>query len=635
MIWSAYFSIPLVIIRYISKKQDIRFKRLYFLFAAFILACGSTHFLDAAAFWFPIYRLNALARLVTGILSWVTVFYLIKFLPAVFSVKSQKEFETEMERRGKGEGKIMQLNAELERRVSERTDELFKSEKKYRHLFESNPMPMWIIDLETFKFLDVNEAAISHYGYGREEFLAMTALDIRPEEEVGLFKRADHTRTINPANYNRGVWKHLKKDKTIIFAEVIAHDISFDGKTARFILSNDVTARIKAEEKLKESIKEITDYKYALEESSIVAITDQRGTITHANENFCKISRYSVDELIGRDHRIINSDYHPKEFIRGLWGTIAKGKIWRGELRNRARDGSIYWVDTTIVPFLDEQGKPYQYVAIKADITGRKEVEDELYKLNQELEDRVDLRTRQLEAANKEMEAFTYSVSHDLRTPLRGIIGFTTMLEEDYTSKLDDGARRITTIIKNNTLKMGRLIDDLLAFSRMGRQDIVKTGINTAEMVKEVISELASENNRSGIEWELETLPSIKGDINTIRQVWVNLISNAIKYSGKKERPHIGIGSFIHEGQIAFFIKDNGVGFDNKYKDKLFNVFQRLHGAEEFEGTGIGLALVMKIIAKHGGKVWAEAELDKGACFYFSLPPGQDMDLVCSHGSQL
>ncbi len=167
---------------------------------------------------------------------------------------------------------------------------------------------------------------------------------------------------------------------------------------------------------------------------------------------------------------------------------------------------------------------------------------------------------------------------------------------------------------------MGQLIDDLLTFSRMGRQDIIKTNINTSDMVKEVIDSLSINNNKGQLNWIIGDLPVVKGDVNTIRQVWVNLISNAIKYSTNEKQPQIEIGSFSHEGQTAFFVKDNGVGFDKKYMDKLFKVFQRLHSSEEFEGTGVGLAIIEKIISKHGGKVWAEAEINRGASFYFSLP---------------
>src|SRR5665213_246116 len=198
-----------------------------------------------------------------------------------------------------------------------------------------------------------------------------------------------------------------------------------------------------------------------------------------------------------------------------------------------------------------------------------------LNEFNLNLERKVKERTIQLESANKELEAFSYSISHDLRAPLRGIIGFAAMLEEDYGSKLDDEARRITAVIRNNTLKMGYLIDDLLTFSRMARQDIVKTNILTGLMIEEVIKELVPENKIGKISWIIHHVPDVKGDINAIRQVWINLISNAIKYSGNKEQPRIEVGFFDERGQAVFFVKDNGVGFDEKYKDKLFKVFQR------------------------------------------------------------
>ncbi|HMF70997.1 MAG TPA: ATP-binding protein, partial [Flavitalea sp.] len=243
-----------------------------------------------------------------------------------------------------------------------------------------------------------------------------------------------------------------------------------------------------------------------------------------------------------------------------------------------------------------------------------------LKEFNQTLGQKVSERTKQLESVNKELEGFSYSVSHDLRAPLRAIIGFTAILEEDYTSKLDVEAMRITTVIKKNSAKMGQLIDDLLAFSRISRQDIAKTKINMTSIVNEVKGDLATQYDTSKIQWAIQPLPTVSANTNLIRQVWVNLISNAVKYSSKKENPYIEIGSFLKDKQTAFFVRDNGVGFDQKYSDKLFKVFQRLHKTEEYEGTGIGLALVEKIVARQGGDVWADAEPGKGACFYFSLP---------------
>ena len=265
-------------------------------------------------------------------------------------------------------------------------------------------------------------------------------------------------------------------------------------------------------------------------------------------------------------------------------------------------------VPTVKITRMDELGKLVNAFNIMADKVQTNQLE---------LENKVAKRTEQLEIANKELEAFTYSVSHDLRAPLRGIVGFTTILEEKYINGLDAEAKRLSSIIKNNTLKMGNLIDDLLAFSKLGRSDLVKTTIDTNELVKEVIGGFDAHEK---VVWNVDPLPEIKGDLNTIRQVWINLISNAIKYSRNKEQPKIDIGIIHLDGRATFFVKDNGVGFDQKYAGKLFQVFQRLHAANEFEGTGIGLAIIEKIVAKHGGKVWVEAEKDHGAKFYFEIP---------------
>jgi PAS domain S-box-containing protein len=430
--------------------------------------------------------------------------------------------------------------------------------------------------------------------------------------------------TIANGNIWKGELKNKAKDGSVYWVDTtIIPFLDDKGKPYQYVaIRADITERKKAEEDLKESLKETADYKYALDESSIVAVTDQKGIIKYANQNFCNISKYSLDELIGQDHRIINSGYHPKEFIRNLWVTIANGNIWKGELKNKAKDGTVYWVDTTIVPLLDDKRKPYQYLAIRADITERKKAEDEIIQLNAALEEKVIQRTEELQKATQEMETFTYSVSHDLRAPLRGIIGFTAILEEDYSSKLDEEAQRITAVIKHNTLKMGRLIDDLLAFSRMGKHELLKTKINTTAMVNEVISEIGQQNKaHERIKWEISELPDVNADANTLRQVWINFLSNAVKYSSNTAQPVITIQAVEKaKGFIVFSIRDNGVGFDNKYNNKLFKVFQRLHDTEEFEGSGVGLALVEKIISKHGGTVWGEGKQDEGACFYFSLP---------------
>jgi signal transduction histidine kinase len=238
---------------------------------------------------------------------------------------------------------------------------------------------------------------------------------------------------------------------------------------------------------------------------------------------------------------------------------------------------------------------------------------------NQKLEQKVIERTIEIEAANKELESFSYSISHDLRAPLRSIHGYTNILAEEYAGKLDDEAKRLMGIILNNTKKMSQLIDDLLEFSRLGRKGLSKTNVSMMNIVESVWHDLTVTEDRK-IEFILRPLPDACADSSTIRQVWVNLISNALKYTRKNERTMIEISSEKKDGDIIYFIKDNGTGFDMEYYDKLFGVFQRLHSQKEFEGTGVGLAIVQRIITKHGGSIWAEAEVGKGASFYFKLP---------------
>jgi signal transduction histidine kinase len=240
-------------------------------------------------------------------------------------------------------------------------------------------------------------------------------------------------------------------------------------------------------------------------------------------------------------------------------------------------------------------------------------------KMNKDLELTVEQRTEQLTAVNKELEAFSYSVSHDLRAPLRAVDGYSKMLEEDHTASLNDEGKRLLGVIQYNAQKMGTLIDDLLSFSKLGKKAIHKTDVDMNELFSAVITELSRSLNHKADILIGKLLPA-KADYALISQVVLNLLSNAIKYSSKKENPVVEVSSSREDGMIVYTIRDNGEGFDMKYVHKLFGVFQRLHSMEEFEGTGVGLAIVQRIINKHGGKVWAEAELHKGATFYFSLP---------------
>ena len=276
---------------------------------------------------------------------------------------------------------------------------------------------------------------------------------------------------------------------------------------------------------------------------------------------------------------------------------------------------------------------------VRAALTGPKDIADmahafnsmmsvleeraaQVHQLNAELEQRVAARTQQLEAANDELEAFSYSVSHDLRAPLRAIDGYSNILLDDYAGKLDDEGKRLLNVVRENTGRMAQLIDDILKFSRTGRTELNTSKIDMGKMAREVFAELQTAVADNKVQLEIENLPSARGDNAMMRQVFVNLLSNAIKFSRAREIPKIKVGATVKDGETVYYVKDNGAGFDMLHADKLFGVFQRLHSVSEFEGTGIGLAIVKRIITRHGGRVWAEGKVGEGATLFFSIPFG-------------
>lgn len=258
--------------------------------------------------------------------------------------------------------------------------------------------------------------------------------------------------------------------------------------------------------------------------------------------------------------------------------------------------------------------------SLAREMSERRHADEELRRLNDELEQRVTERTAQLETANKELEAFSYSVSHDLRAPVRAIVGFSHILSERYDKEFDDEAKRILEIVESEARRMGNLIDDLLAFFKLGRQPMQKSEVDMMELVRSVCDRVKSQHDSTAADCRLAALPKAMGDHSLLGQVWTNLLSNAFKYSSKRTNPQIDVGAVSDEKEIIYFVRDNGAGFDPRYQSKLFGVFQRLHNASEFPGTGIGLALVERIVTRHGGRVWAEGKPDEGAAFYFTLP---------------
>ena len=380
----------------------------------------------------------------------------------------------------------------------------------------------------------------------------------------------------------------------------------------------DITERIRWQQTLVESEER---FRLLYEQAPLAYQSlDANGKIIEINLAWQDLLGYSEEEVIGRSFEDFLTDEGKESFKQRFTKFKSNGKIQFEEFCMRKQDGNLIVVSINGRIAHDLNGEFKQTHCILTDFTEKKRAEEEILKLNAELEARVIERTAQLEMSNKELESFAYSISHDLRAPLRAIDGFSKLLSEDYSQKIDSEGQRYLNIIHANTVRMDQLITDILSLSRISRINLTISKIDMKNSVAKIINEIVSPDLMQDVSIAIASLPDGYGDSTLIRQVWANLISNAIKYTAPKPNREIQIGGFEKEGSNVYFVKDNGVGFDNEYSNKLFGLFQRLHRAEEFEGNGVGLAIVQRIIQRHGGKVWAEGELNEGATFYFTLP---------------
>ena len=361
----------------------------------------------------------------------------------------------------------------------------------------------------------------------------------------------------------------------------------------------------------------------AVVESSSDAIIakDLTGTILSWNGGAERVYGYASFEVLGRNISMLAPPDHVDEIPEILKRIKIGERIEQFETVRRRKDGQTVDVSITVSPIYDSKGAIVGASAIARDISERHKIEAEIRRLNTDLERRVAERTADLEAANTELEAFTYSVSHDLRAPLRAIHGFVQLLMQHHATQLDAEAGRYLERVSAGSMRMSQLIDDLLALSKISHQRLESRTVSTSDIVKRALGQLAPVLQGRAVELSIEELPDCLAEPTLLEQVFVNLIGNALKYSRGRDLARIAIGSRsdANSAGTLFFVKDNGVGFDMRYADKLFGVFQRLHRAEDYEGTGVGLAIVHRIIGRLGGRVWAEAEPDKGATFYFTL----------------
>ncbi|HEY9741758.1 MAG TPA: PAS domain S-box protein [Coleofasciculaceae cyanobacterium] len=723
------------------------------------------------------------------------------------------------------EGALISWLSEGLKKAKQRTEaiasSLKESEEQYRLLVEG------VEDYAIF-MLDPN-GHITTWNVGGERINGYKAAEILGRHYSVLF-RAEDVERHNPeqelqiaateGHFVGEGWRQ-RKDGSLFWASIVITALPDESGNLRGFskVTRDISDRKRAEEESRKLLKDLSDVKFALDRAAILAVTDARGIITDVNDQFCQISQYSRQELIGQTHRLINSGYHPKEFFQNLWSTITRGQVWHGEINNKAKDGTFYWVYTTIVPFLDDQGKPLQYLAIRFDISDRKRTQEainrsaerlealheidrailraesaaeiaraalsrlrrvvpyeqvaivlfkfetneadllaggldgefagatvplsdlipseislqqgviryveDLATLEQplslqehqlaegkrsflsislivegeligqldlfarqvaaftleyqeiasevanqlavairqaqlreqlqtyaaQLEQRVVERTAALQEANEALEVFVYSVSHDLRAPLRAMQGFAQALLEDYADQLDAEGQNYTHYIGASAQEMSTLLQDLLDYSRLSRTDISLQAVDLASVVATGLSQLEAELQQKHAQVTVEQpLPDVMAHRATLVQVVTNLVANAIKFVPPGVQPQVrvwvqerGSQSLSEEGEgedalpttynlqrttpdnsVRLWVEDNGIGIEPKHQERIFNVFERLHGAETYPGTGIGLAIVRKGVERMGGRVGVESQLGQGSRFWIELRKAPD-----------
>jgi PAS domain S-box-containing protein len=381
-------------------------------------------------------------------------------------------------------------------------------------------------------------------------------------------------------------------------------------------ITRDLNVQHDFESALQQSYRELTDIKHALDVSTIVAVTDCRGTITYVNEAFCNISRYSTQELIGQNHRIINSGTHPKEFFIEMWRTIAQGRRWQGEIRNRAKDGSLYWVDTTIVPFLDERGKPYQYIAIRHDITRRKALEEELGQAKE-----------LAESMSQRKSQFLANMSHELRTPLNAIIGYSEMMEGGMAGALTEKQQKYIHNIVISGRHLLNMVNEILDLSKVeaGKIELTLQPVHLPSMLEELqtVFRALAEKRQIRMVFDIQAdISTIDADPVRLKQIFLNLISNAIKFNQPGGQVFVRVRSSEDREWVECQIVDEGIGIPQEKLPELFQEFHQLDNsyARQHEGTGLGLVLTKRLVELHQGTIAVQSLDGSGSTFTFRLP---------------
>ncbi len=536
-----------------------------------------------------------------------------KNIPIIFAIAERTEHESMM--KGFEEGGIDYLFKPINPEVTKaKVSVLLQLHLQKKELIEKNQALekskllinnsadiICILNAGTLEFEEVNKTLTDFTGIEAEKLLGTSLLSLLPLEEK---TRVKEMMKCKKDNFFFETWLNVKNERRCLNWNIV------NKRGLWFANARDITSLREAEE--------IKNYLAIVVKQSNEAIYmyNPEGRIISWNKGAEKIYGFSEEEALKMNIWNIVPEHLMGETQSIINKLIEDKEVKANETKRTTKYGKIIDVIFSASVIFDSNGELKSTAITEYDITERKKAEDSIKQLNAELKTNL----KKLEFSNKELEAFSYSVSHDLRAPLRHIMGFVELLTKKELDNLPGKAKKYLDRISTSATEMNNLIDDLLQLSRTGRAEMKLTDVDFNRLIRELMNSLKESYKGRVINWDINNLSVVKGDYALLRQVWVNLLSNAVKYTQKKEVAEIEIGENQTDDEYVFYIRDNGAGFDMKYADKLFGVFQRMHSADEFEGTGIGLANVRRIISRHEGRTWAEAEPDKGASFYFSLP---------------
>ena len=534
-----------------------------------------------------------------------------KDIPIIFASAEKKEHASMM--KGYEEGAVDYLSKPLDPEITKaKVSVLLKVQLQKTELIEKNAMLeksallinnsadiIGIIDATTLKIEEINKAFTSIVGYSPEETKGTSLLFYLDDDGRGLVQQVNDKEKLS---FETRIYCKNRTIKWLDLNVVVKHN-------KWFVNARDIT-EIKQVERIRNYLATVVK-----QSNDSIYIHDHEGRIISWNQGAERIYGYTESEALQMKIWNIVPDYLQPE-THEMVSTILTGeRIEMLETKRVTKHGKLMDVLFSAAVISDPGGPNNSIVITERDVTQQKIADERIRELNFTLQKNIS----QLEAANKELESFSYSVSHDLRAPLRALHGQARIMDEDFADQTSEDVKKVLAKIHFNVSRMDKLINDLLAFSKIGKREVRKSEVDMGEQVRNIFAEIGQTQPHHA-EIQIHDLPPAYGDLAMLNQVWTNLVSNAIKYSSKKENPFIEVGARMQEGQVEYFIKDNGAGFDMAYVGKLFGTFQRLHDVTEFEGTGIGLAIVKRIILKHDGTIRAEAEQEKGATFYFSLP---------------